>query len=58
MLKNLITYLRYRKQILALINYSFEEVVYYKYLTKTEKRIISQEQFQEIRLLAVKYSKK
>jgi hypothetical protein len=58
MLKNLIAYFRYRKQILGLINYSLKEVVYYKYLTKREKQIITQKQFQEIRLLAVKYSKK
>ena len=58
MLKNLIIYLKYRKQILALIKYQLEEVVYYKYLTKIEKNIVNQKQFEEIRLLVMKSPEK
>lgn len=39
-MKKLFKYLKYRKQIMALIRYSFEEVKEYKYLTKKEKEII------------------
>ena len=58
MLKDLIVYLRYRRQILALIKSHFQEVVYYKYLTKTEKSIISLKQFEQLKRLSNKYSNK
>lgn len=38
---NLINYIRYRKEILGILKYSFEEVTEYKYLTKSEKKIIT-----------------
>jgi hypothetical protein len=40
---NLINYIRYKKEILGILKYSFEEVKDYKYLTKTEKKIITNE---------------
>jgi len=42
-MKKLITYLRYKKEILGILKYSFEEVNNYKYLTKSEKKIITNE---------------
>ena len=40
---DLINYIRYKKEILGILKYSFEEVTDYKYLTKSEKKIITNE---------------
>ena len=40
---DLINYIRYKKEILDILKYSFEEVTDYKYLTKSEKKIITNE---------------
>ena len=48
------TYLKYRKEIMALLRYSFEEVTKYKYLTRKEKEIIpSITDYEKIRKLII-----
>jgi superfamily II RNA helicase len=48
----IIKYWKYRKQIIMLLRYSFAEVKDYRYLTKTEKKILrSEKEFVDVRSL-------
>ena len=53
-MKNLIELLkiiRYRKQIIQLLRYSFDEVKDYRYLTRKERFIITEKQFHDLKAL-------
>jgi len=54
-MKNLIELLkiiRYRKQIIQLLRYSFDEVKEYRYLTTREKQILrTEKQFHDLKAL-------
>lgn len=53
-MKNLIELLkviRYRKQIIQLLRYSFEEVKEYHYLTRKERFILTEKQFHDLKAL-------
>jgi hypothetical protein len=51
-MKNLITFIKLQKQILGLLKYSFKELDDYKFLTREEKKIITEEDFKELRKLS------
>lgn len=53
-MKNLIELLkviRYRKQIIQLLRYSFGEVKEYHYLTRKERFILTEKQFHDLKAL-------
>jgi hypothetical protein len=53
-MKNLIELLkviRYRKQLIQLLRYSFEEVKEYQYLTRKERFILTEKQFHDLKAL-------
>lgn len=51
-MRKLIKYWKYRKQIVLLLRYTFEEVEEYYYLTKAEKKILkSEKEFLDVKSL-------
>jgi hypothetical protein len=48
-MNKILLFLKYRKQILALLKYSFNDVSDYKYLTIKERSILSEKDFNIIK---------